>query len=169
MGTWNYGKSDVITVADYDINYTPSIEEIEGTMVDYECNEKEAEDILHQQHQDYTEERFNIVCDLFKNRGFEYYSVSVDSGYYEGFQIKISREQLAFDNSYQRKEMHKELTRIKNEIVVAINEYIMRVCYPGWCIGWEDTIEKSLKALNEAIKKEREKINNISLKRVRLH
>lgn len=165
MGTWNYRDSDVITVADYDIIYTPSIEEIEGTMIDYECNEKEAEDILYQQHQDYTEERFNIVCDLFKNQGFEYYSVSVDAGYYEGFQIKISREQLAFDNSCQRKEMHKELTRIKSEIIVAIEEYTMRVCYPGWCIGWKDTIEDSLKALNEAIKEERKVINNLKIEK----
>lgn len=165
MGTWNYKTSDVITVAYYDINYTPSVEEIEGTMVDYECNEKEAEDILYQQHQDYTEERFNFVCDLFKNQQFEYYSVSVDEGKYEGFQINISREQLAFDNSYQRKEMRKELTRIKNKIIVAINEYFMRVCYPGWCIGWEDTIKDSLKALNEAIKEERKVINNLKIEK----
>lgn len=163
MGTWNYGKSDVITVAYYDINYTPSIEEIEGTIVDYECNEKEAEDILYQQYQDFTEEQFNSVCDLFKNQEFEYYSVSVDDGSFEGFQINISREQLAFDNSYQRKEMHKELTRIKNKIIVAINEYIMRVCYPGYCIGWKDTIEESLKALNEAIEEERKVINSLKI------
>lgn len=165
MGTWNYRDSDVITVADYDIIYTPSIEEIEGTMIDYECDEKEAEDILYQQHQDDKEERFNSVNDLFKNQDFKYYSVSVDSGYYEGFQIKISRGQFAFDNSHQRKEMHKELTRIKNKIIVAINEYFMRVCHPGWCIGWEDTIEDSLKALNEAIKEERKIINSLKIEK----
>lgn len=165
MGAWNYVNSDVITVADYDIIYTPSNEEIEGTMEDFECDKKEAEDILHQQHQDYTQERFNSVNDLFKNQEFEYYSVSVDAGYYEGFQINISREQLAFDNSYQRKEMHKELTRIKNKIIVAIKEYTMCVCYPGWCIGWEDTIENSLKALNEAIKEERKVINSLKIEK----
>lgn len=165
MSTWNYCKSDVITVADYDINYTPSIEEIEGTMIDCECDEKEAEDILYQQHQDYKEERFNSVNDLFKNQNFKYYSVSVNDGYYEGFQINISREQLAFDNYCQRKEMRKELTRIKNKIIVAIEEYTMRVCYPGWCIGWKDTIEDSLKALNEAIKEERKVINNLKIEK----
>ena len=144
MGAWNYGNSDVITIADYDICYIPSIEEIEGTMVDYECDDKEAEDILHQQHQ---------------------YSVSVNDGYYEGFQIYISREQLAFDYWYQRKEMHKELTQIKNKIIVAIEEYTMRVCYPGYCIGWKDTIEESLKALNEAIKEERKVINSLKIEK----
>lgn len=165
MGAWNYRTSYVITVADYDIHYMHSIEEIEDTMVNNECDKKSAENILYQQHQDDTEERFKSVCDLFKNQEFEYYSVSVDEGYYEGFQIAISREQLAFDNSYQRKEMNKELTRIKNKIIVAINEYIMRVCYPGWCIGWEDTIDKSLKALNEAIKEERKVINNLKIEK----
>lgn len=165
MGAWNYGTSDVITVADYDINYTPSIEEIEGTKVDYECDEKTAEDIIYQQHQDDEEERFNSVKDLFKNQDFKYYSVSVDVGYYEGFQINISREQLAFDYWYQRKEMHKELTQIKNKLIVAIEEYLMRVCYPGWCIGWKDTINESLKALNEAIKEERKVINNLKIEK----
>jgi hypothetical protein len=165
MGAWNYGTSDVITVADYGINYTPSNEEIEDVMAEYECDEKEAENILHQQHYDYTVERFDSVNALFKNQDFKYYTVSVDGGYYEGFQINISREQLAFDYWYQRKEMHKELTQIKNKIIVAIEEYTMRVCYPGWCIGWKDTIEESLKALNEAIKEERKVINNLKIEK----
>lgn len=165
MGAWNYGNSDVITVADYDIIYTPSIEEIEDVMAEYECDEKEAENILHQQHYDYTVERFDSVNALFKNQDFKYYTVSVDEGYYEGFQINISREQLAFDYWYQRKEMHKELTKIKNKIIVAIEEYTMRVCYPGWCIGWKDTINESLKALKEAIKEERKVINSLKIEK----
>lgn len=159
MGTWNYKTSDVVTVAYYDINYTPSIEEVEGTMVDYECDDKTAEDICVDQHEFTIRDDFERVESIM-SKTYIFYDVKVVDGYYEGFQIVIERiyEGLSWK---ERQEMQKELTQIKRDLITVIENDMMRVCYPGYCIGWEDTIQGSIKALNEAIKEERKVINGL--------
>ena len=61
--------------------------------------------------------------------------------------------------------MQKELTKLKKELTYVIENLGIRVCYPGWCTGWEEEIKDSLKALNNGIQEERKRIKTLRTER----
>ena len=169
MGTWNYGKSPrICTLAYMDIDCPEFTEE--EVKDEYSSNAEfmgESYDLEHAKH-DLEEQFYEYINDRFKdckfeleNQGFKYYKVLVEGGYYQGFCVEIDHEFLYLDSPLERLEMHKELTQLRTKLRHCIREFGLRVHYPSWCPGWEDTIEKSLTKLQESIKKEREFINNM--------
>ena len=122
------------------------------------------EDIIDRLREDYdlcVEADWENVKSILESKRFQYYKVSVESGYYEGFYISIDREYSYLDNYQEKLDMQKELTTLKELLIKCINECGIRVCYPWWATSWEEKIEDSVKVLNEKVKEERDYIKHI--------
>lgn len=101
-----------------------------------------------------------IMMDL-DDANFQYYDVVLVSGYYDGFYMRIDRIFSDDDVRESKESVLEELDVLNNIGKKAIEEHLMRVCYPGWCTGWEDTINDSLTVWKGAIKEEKQFINKI--------
>lgn len=91
----------------------------------------------------------------------DYFTISLESGYYEGFYLKIENEIPWLFNDYEEKrELQKDITAMKKILLTLINEYGLVVVYPGWCTGYADD-KKSVSEIVEFIRNLREEIKNI--------
>ena len=164
MGAWNYGKSEcLLTLGYYDIDYSPTEEEIEEEMAMNDVDKKTAEQLCYECHQDCVSQDFRNVKALFEQKKWLYYDIKVEPGYYEGFWISISDKFYELNSIAEKKEWQEELNELAKVLNTCVRDYLMRVCYPGWCIGWEDTIESSIVKLSDAINKERKRINKFKV------
>lgn len=165
MGAINYGSNNIIGSFGYSwINYFPSEEDIKQCREDYDLSEEDYTDedienrILDDSHDMMEEDMEEVRRHLC---GYKYYDVKVEYGYYEGFYIDIDDKFLYLDSYEQKKEMQKELTKLKKELTYVIENFGVRVCYPGWCTGWEKEIKDSLRELNVGIQEERKRIKEL--------
>lgn len=166
MGTINYGTNDILCSLGYIGSFDYDDELIKECREELDLSEEEYsdEDIIDRLREDYymcEEDDFNAVKDKLAECRYQYYKVEVCSGYYEGFYISIDREYCYLDNYKEKLEMQKELTTLISKIKYCIENYGIRVCYPGWCTGWEEKVEDSIKVLNEKVKEERKAIKQI--------
>lgn len=164
MGAINYGSNNIIGSFGYVwIQNYPSEEDIKEYREEFDLSEEytdeEIEERIMEDNHDIMEEDMSEVK---RHLGeYEYYDVSVEYGYYEGFYISIDNKYLWLDDYTQKKEMQKELTKLKKNLEFVIENLGVRVCYPGWCTGWEKEIKDSIKELNVGIKEERKRINSM--------
>lgn len=131
MGTFNYCKSDIVTVA-------------------YDCPDEKNEE---QEIAD-----FNFCSELIDNQHFDWYDLRVVSGYYEGFSILI---EALFDNVEfynERRLMNQEVTRIKKLLTAIVKNTNCRVIEPHWSPTWYHSINESIDAIRKAVAFEREMI-----------
>ena len=166
MGAINYGTNNILCSLGYVGTFEYDDDLIKECRKEFDLSEEDYsdEDIIDRLREDYymcEEDDFLQVKELIESRRFTYYKVEVKSGYYEGFYISINREYCYLDNYKEKQEMQKELTTLKNIIEICINNHGIRVCYPGWCTGWEEKVEDSIKVLNENVKEERKAIQQI--------
>ena len=159
MGTINYGTNKILLTIGYKFYY-PSDDEIKEYSNENETTETEANDILLDDCFFWMEESFNYLNSLIHKNNFNYYDVTLESGYYDGFYFSIKDKYYYLDFYNDKKEMLKELTIIKNILIEAIKYYNCFVVYPGWCSSWLKEKE-SINELNEAVKKERLRIKNL--------
>lgn len=165
MGAINYGSNNILCSLGYvDIQNYPKEEDIKAYREEFGYDE---EDYTDEQIEEYIMDDNNLMCeDNYKAvkevlSGYEYYDVSVECGYYEGFYISIDDKYTYLDTFKDKIKMQKELTQLKKDLIECINTYGVRVCYPGWCTGWEKEIKESIKVLNECIKIERKRIKSL--------
>ena len=86
---------------------------------------------------------------------FEYFKVTLEYGYYEGFYIDIDFDYLWVDY-YEKALILKELTQLKKLLFELC--YIGLVRYsPGWCMGYSDE-QTTIKAIKECIRETKENI-----------
>lgn len=163
MGTINYSTSDYITLGIKPYDY-----------VDFENNAEFMEEMLQKVEEyggtledeiySYIDELYlcdyrNIECELKKYR-FENFRVEIDSGYYEGFSIKIENNFCGyytgnkwidyFDSWEDRRDAQKGITEIKKFLKDCAG-LGMVACYPGWRTGYCD-YKETLKEISRAIK-----------------
>ena len=137
-------KKDYLNNLDY---YGMDADEITENFINdqiafyYECDRENAENILN-------------------NYDFNIFSVGIEPGYYEGFSINIDFDWLYFDDSNEKRDAQKELTKLKKCLIDLTNGAGLVVCFPGWCTGYLD-YENTLNQINEAIKDAREYIRKI--------
>lgn len=129
MGTINYGTNKHITMG-LNINNFDDMDDFE--------KEYEQEFILTE------------VTDILEKYTFTFWEISIESGYYEGFYIKIYNDWLCFDDSIERKDALKETTQLKRFLLDCLACGLVAV-YPGWCTGYADQ-EETKDEINEAIK-----------------
>ena len=137
MGTINYGTSDYITM---------------GFNLDVEPEYRE--DNLF-----WAEEDFRVVDDIIKRYGFEYFKVTLEPGYYEGFYVDIKENYIktydwgkteCIDSYEERQAISREITAMR-EFLNELADMHMVSVYPGWGTGYAD--RKQTRAdINEAIR-----------------
>ena len=107
----------------------------------------------------FMQEDFEIIQDFLKQYDFNYYHVTIEPGYYEGFSINIEfNYSWCFDCWQDRQEAHKEITQLKQFLIQCIRSCNCCAVSPGWCttyFNYNDTLNK----LNEAIKEMRATVN----------
>lgn len=165
MGSINYGTNKILCSLGY-YNITPdtSEEAVKDYRESYGFDEEEYSDSeIEEMIYDDNIENARYEMEEVKRRlgKYEYFNVSVECGYYEGFYISIDEEYLYLDSWKDKILMQKELTKLKNDLIYCIENHGVRVCYPGWCTGWEESIKDSIKELEASVKAERERIKKL--------
>jgi hypothetical protein len=163
MGAINYGTSKYLcTLGYYEDEYYPTDQEIaEVQLINEGATEEEAVETLMQEHNYTLKDDFDQINSYLDDADFQYYDVVLVSGYYDGFYMRIDRIFSDDDIRESKESVLEELDVLNNIGKKAIEEHLMRVCYPGWCTGWEDTVNDSLEVWKEAIKEEKQFINKI--------
>lgn len=91
----------------------------------------------------------------------DYYNISLESGYYEGFYLKIENKIPWLFNDYEeKKEFQKDITILKNILLKIIKEYGLVVVYPGWCTGYADE-KNSISEIAEFVKNLRQEVKSV--------
>lgn len=132
MGTINYGSNKFFNIGINPRNYWIEDENNENIFLDFEMDE------------DYQE-----IKKLLSNYNFEYFKVTIQPGYYEGFYIDISFDYLWVDY-WEKPEILKELTQLKNFMISCVYCGMVEY-YPGWCTGYSDAA-KTIQSIKDRIK-----------------
>ena len=105
--------------------------------------------------------RENVEEFLEKAKMPEHYSISLESGYYEGFYLNIENDiPWVFDDSKEKQEYQKDITLLKSVLVNLVKNIGLTVVHPGWCMGYADQ-KDAIGELNEFIKNLRSEVNSI--------
>lgn len=166
MGTWNYGNShDIVTLGHYiGFDYYPDDEEIDDEMEELNVSRDKAIESLIESNSYMVEDDFDSIKSHINNDlDLHFYQVKAVEGYYSGFWIDIEQQYLCIDDYKDRAIIQKEITQIKNFLIKCVSEYGMRVHYHGWCVGWEDVVENSIKKIKVAIIEERQKVKKLPI------
>jgi hypothetical protein len=143
MGTINYHTSDYITLA---IEPYEMGEDEENFAYDY-----------------YDDDRMNIVSVLDKY-DFEYYRLTLENGYYEGFSLNIEalHDEECLEDSYEKKAILKELTQVKR-CLLELAGIGMVECFPSWCTAYRD-YKQTVKSIRDTIASMKHDIENMPTK-----
>ena len=132
MGTINYGSNDYFNIGVNPNNYWIEDENGENIFLDYEMDED-----------------YQAIEKLLNYYNFNYFEVTIQPGYYEGFYIDISFDYLWVDY-WEKPEILKELTQLKNFLISCVYNGLVEY-YPGWCMGYSDTKE-TIQAIKDKIR-----------------
>ena len=136
MGTINYKTSDYITLGynTHNINYEDKF------------------------YSDDIQFEFDKISAILKNECFNYFYITLEPGYYDGFAIDIKNNfKYCFDNYNEKIQAIKELTQIKKFFIYIVNNFNINVVYPGWCTSYGD-YNKTIEEINNAIKEMKSEI-----------
>lgn len=138
MGAINYGRNDYVNLG-FDLSRS------------WETDEEMWEEV---------EWAVEDVQWCLDNKDFEYFKISVDSGYYEGFYLEIEENfPDYFDDYLEKRQAQKEITKIKQQLL-GFAEYTHLVNYtPNWVTSYYSYSE-TVQAINEGIKKMREEVKS---------
>lgn len=143
MGAINYGTSEYITIG----------------LEPYDCDDymTETEDIDYELMQmDYDTDRENVEYILDKYN-FNFFNVSIECGYYEGFYLNI-KTNFDFYNWEDKADALKEATQLKNMLIECCGCGLCEI-WPGWCTSYKD-YKESIKNIKAAIWQVKQDIKN---------
>ena len=143
MGAINYGTSEYITIGLKLYNYDDYMTETED--IDYE---------LMQMDYDTDRENIEYIIDKYN---FNFFNVSIESGYYEGFYLNI-KTNFDFYNWQDKQDALKEATQLKKMLVECCGNGMCEV-WSGWHTVYKD-YEYSIKSVKAAIWKIKEDIKD---------
>lgn len=152
MGTINYKTSDIITIGQYpydawDFEHDPDfMEEARRQSEEYGDS---IDDIIYQTIADYTEDDRDHAESIIDKYSFDFFTVKIEPGYYEGFSIDITND---LPSEYYPGE-RTQATQEVNDLYDLLHELITDAClcevWPGWCTKYQDQ-EHSLISLRKA-------------------
>ena len=176
MGTINYGTSyhffntngkreweKDITIGLKPMSY---YDDDESGYSEYIEQRKSEDEDFEYDRSDYNNDEDSFIREeieeFFENANTPYhYTVSLESGYYEGFYLKIENDiPWIFNDTEEKKEYQKDVTVLKEFLLKLINEYGLVVVYPGWCTGYADKND-SVKEIGEFVKNLRNEIKSV--------
>ncbi len=138
MGTINYKTSDYITLGYYTNN------------IDYE-EEFFSDDIQFE---------FDEINALLNKEYFNYYYITLEPGYYEGFSFYIENNfSYCFDSYGEKLEALKEITRIKKFLIHIVENFNVCAVAPGWCTSYFD-YKETISRINAAAAEMRGDVKN---------
>lgn len=162
MGAINYGSNNILLNLGVETNYYPDKEEIEAYRKDFDENDLSDEEIENFFMDDYylwLEMEFKDIEKSIPDN-LEFYEITLESGYYEGYYLKIKDVYSWLDCWEEKALMNKELTRIKKFLLNCILNHGFVVYRAGWCTAYESQ-SKSIELLNKAISQERDRIKRL--------
>ena len=153
MGTVNYKTSDIITLGmmpydPRDFELDPDfMEEVRRQSEEYG---DEIGSIIYQTIADYTEDDRQTAEDIVSRYSFEFFQVSIEPGYYEGFSVIIS-DQLPGEywDADERQQALTDAANLGNMLEELVYDACLVECWPGWCTTYKDQAH-SLQAIRKA-------------------
>lgn len=163
MGAINYGKSDYITLGIKPID-RQELENNVDFMKEMEEEAREYGGTVEDAINDDVQQCYIDSCDniryALKKYNLQYYHITIQPGYYEGFYLEIECNYGLFFDSYRdKKEAQKEITAIKNLLTECAGLGLVQ-CFPGWCTGYND-YKGTLAAIKAAVKEMRQEMRQM--------
>ena len=153
MGAVNYGTSDYVTVGimPYDRAVFEQdcdlMQELEENVQQYGGTIEEA---LDSYISDCYDDDYANISTLLESTDFHYFTITLESGYYEGFYLSIkSNYPDCYDSWQDKQEALKEATQIKHFLLECIG-CGLRVVHPGWVTSYL-SMEESVEEIGSAI------------------
>lgn len=157
MGTINYFVSELITLATVPDLYSDFEEEAAQEAAETGRN---IDDIIYQWMEDNQDADIENAEDILEKYNFQFFRISVQSGYYAGVQIMIDLDGYPdeLDNG-ERAAIMDELDKLESALIdLAGVGYVETM--PGWCTSYSDYPE-TVKAIRQTIDAERETVKAI--------
>lgn len=154
MGTVNYKTSDIITLGlepyePRDFELDPDfMEEARRQSEEYG---DEIDDIIYQTIADYTEDDRQTAADIISKYRFEFFQVSIEPGYYEGFSVYISNNLPGeYWDADERQQALTDAANLGDMLKELVNTACLVEVWPGWCTTYHDT-DRTLKDIRKTI------------------
>lgn len=160
MGTINYGTSKYITLgikpgSPEDLNSDAEFMEWANEHAD--LHNKDVDEVVLDFIYEMMSDQYYQVKAALKKYRFDYYNVTVEPGYYEGFYINIEDNFPYGFAWYERQEANKEITELKKFLIECAEDYDLVECFPGWCTGYSNrsdtvvAIKNAVKVMRKAV------------------
>lgn len=155
MGTVNYKTSDIITLGLRP--YEPRDFELDPDFMEdaRRQSEKYGDDIdsiIYQTIADYTEDDRQTAEHIISRYSFEFFQVSIEPGYYEGFSVNISDDLPGeYWDAEEREQALTDAANLGDMLKELVNDACLVECWPGWCTSYQDPAH-SLTDVRKAIR-----------------
>lgn len=162
MGAVNYFTSDYITMgiepySAYDLeNDQDFMQVIHEQIKEYGGT---VEDCISDMIESYYEDDETNVSAILEKYSFDYFRITIKSGYYEGFTLDIESDfPEAFNRWEDKRAAQREITSLKKCLIECAGVGMVE-CWPGWCTKYND-YKGTCKAIGAAIKVMRDEVNS---------
>ncbi len=148
MGTINYGTNKYITMGLKPFDFEDTKKALEECVSD---DISFTDDDVYEQMNVETEESRNNVEEILKDVSFDYFRLSIEPGYYEGFYIKIESDfEGNLDDENDKTKAREETEKLKDTLKALMDaDSFICVVSPGWCMTYYDR-DESLRRIDEA-------------------
>ena len=142
MGTVNYKTSDIITLGLRP--YEPRDFELDPDFMEdarERCEENGCSlfDWIEGTINEYTEYDRQTAADIISRYSFEFFQVSIEPGYYEGFSVNISDDLPGeYWDAEDRKQALTDAANLGDMLKELVNDACLVECWPGWCTTYQD-------------------------------
>ena len=158
MGTVNYKTSDIITLGlrpyeARDFELDPDFMEDARER----CDENGCSlfDWIEGTINEYTEDDRQTAKHIISRYSFEFFHVSIEPGYYEGFSVNISDDLPGeYWDAEEREQALTDAANLGDMLKELVNDACLVECCPGWCTTYQDPAHSLMnvkKAMRELI------------------
>lgn len=153
MGTVNYKTSDIITLGLRP--YEPRDFELDPDFMEdarKHCEENGCSifDWIEGTINEYTEDDQQTAENIISRYSFEFFQVSVEPGYYEGFSIDIANNLPSeFCDEDERAQAFADVQSLRDLLTCLVFDACLCEVWPGWCTTYRDT-DQSKTAIRKA-------------------
>ena len=155
MGTVNYKTSDIITLGlrpyePRDFELDPDF--MEDTRKRCEENGCSLFDWIEGTINEYTEDDRQTAADIISKYRFEFFQVSIEPGYYEGFSVYISNDLPGeYWDADERQQALTDAANLGNMLKELVNTACLVEVWPGWLTTYHDT-DRTLQDIRKTIR-----------------
>ena len=155
MGTVNYKTSDIITLGLRP--YEPQGFELDPDFMEDARRQSRLygdnlNSIIYQTIADYTEDDQQTAEHIINRYSFDFFTVTIEPGYYEGFSVYISNDLPGeYWDADERKQALTDAANLGDMLKELVNNACLVEVWPGWVTTYHDT-DRTLWDIRKAIK-----------------